>query len=283
MEIEGLIDALVGEIRQVKGVIAVVLGGSRARGTHKEKSDIDLGIYYSPERALDLETLNRVASHFDDERREQILTQPGGWGPWINGGGWLKVEGVPVDFLYRDLGKVRSVMAACLNGQVEIVYQAGHPLGFLSSMYMGEIAICKPLWEAERQDVTALKAQTWPFPRALQKALIDKFAWEISFSLGTAHKASQRKDVVYAAGSCFRSAACMLQTLFAVNGQYWLNEKGAVALVESFELRPRNFQARIESAFGALAAESEAIETAIDMLTGLAEETLRLSEVVGQV
>ena len=276
MEIETLIENLVGEIRKVAGVSAVVLGGSRARGTQQAKSDIDLGIYYQPEEPLDLLALNRVATRFDDARREQILTQPGGWGPWINGGGWLKVGGLPVDFLYRDLGKVSAVISACQAGQVEVVYQPGHPLGFVSAMYMGEIAICKLLWESQAGEVTALKAQAWPYPLALQKALIEKFAWEISFSLENARKAIPRGDVVYAAGSCFRSAACMLQTLFAINRQYWLNEKGAVALTENFELRPTNFRARIESAFGLLTAENQALQAGIDILDGLAVETQAL-------
>nr|WP_269779095.1 nucleotidyltransferase domain-containing protein [Propioniciclava soli] len=37
-----MVDALVG----VPGFEAVVLGGSRARGTHHGGSDVDLGLYY---------------------------------------------------------------------------------------------------------------------------------------------------------------------------------------------------------------------------------------------
>ena len=89
MEIETLIENIVAEIKNVPGVSAVVLGGSRARGMQSPNSDIDLGIYYHPDRPLDLQALNRVATHFDDTHRPNILTIPGGWGPWINGGGWL--------------------------------------------------------------------------------------------------------------------------------------------------------------------------------------------------
>jgi hypothetical protein len=38
------------------------------------------------------------------------LTAIGDWGPWINGGAWLTVEGKRVDLLYRELDKVRSVI-----------------------------------------------------------------------------------------------------------------------------------------------------------------------------
>jgi hypothetical protein len=273
MDIEKLIETVVLEIKKVEGVSAIVLGGSRARGTHTPKSDIDLGIYYRP---LDLKTLNHVAAQLDDDHRPQILTPLGGWGPWINGGGWLAVNTIPVDFLYRDLTRVAGVVDSCQKGQVEIFYQPGHPHGFVSSMYMSEIAICKLLWESERQEVSTLKTQTTPYPVALRRALIDKFAWEIDFSLGIASKSVSRSDTVYAAGCCFRAAACMLQCLFALNEQYWLNEKGAVALAETFPFRPPDFRARMESVFTALAADSQAISTAIDILAGLSADTAQL-------
>lgn len=278
MHIENLLDEIVNEVREVEGISAVVLGGSRARGTHSEKSDIDLGIYYHPDRPLDLDSLNQVATHFDDEHRLQILTPLGGWGPWINGGGWLTVRSIAVDFLYRDLKKVAGVIEACRNGQVEMAYQPGHPHGFVSSIYMGEVAVCKLLWESDRRELSALKAQTSPYPAALKRALVEKFAWEINFSLQIAHKSIARGDVVYAAGCCFRAAACMLQTLFAINEQYWLNEKGAVALADTFPLRPDGFKARIESAFTALAAEGQAIYQAIELLMELSTEITRLLE-----
>jgi hypothetical protein len=278
MIIDSLLVEIVAKLKQIEGVSAIVLGGSRARGTHTPKSDIDLGIYYHPDRPLDLAALNQVATHFDDGHRPQILTPLGGWGPWINGGGWLTVQSVPVDFLYRDLKQVSAVITACHHGQVEIAYQPGHPFGFVSAIYMGEIAVCKLLWESERGGVAALKALTSPYPAALQQALIAKFAWEIPFSLEIARKAAARRDVTYAAGCCFRAANCLLQVLFALNETYWLNEKGAVALAETFPRRPPQLQTRLEAAFTTLSAASHAIEAAIDILSELAQETMQIIE-----
>jgi predicted nucleotidyltransferase len=93
---------VVDRLQSVRGVAAIALGGSRARGTHTQKSDVDLGIYYQPENPIDLMALNRLASELDDDRGPNLVTPIGGWGKWINGGGWLRIEGVPVDFLYRD-------------------------------------------------------------------------------------------------------------------------------------------------------------------------------------
>ena len=65
---------------------------------------------------------------------------------------------------------------------------------------------------------------------------------------------------------------CMLQVLFALNRTHWLNEKGAVALAESFERKPERLQSRIRETFQLLDAKPESIRGAIANLVGLSEE-----------
>lgn len=266
--IESLLRHIVDKVKNVSGVKAIVLGGSRARGTSTSSSDIDLGIYYDSLQSLDLDGLGKVATILDDGKRADVITPIGGWGPWINGGGWLQIQSTPVDFLYRDLVKVGTVINSCINGNVEVFYQPGHPLGFVSSIYLGEVAICHPLWDPEGL-IADIKSRVSPYPVGLQKAVIDRFAWEIDFSIGIARKAIERADVTYAAGCCFRSAMCMLQVLFALNTEYWLNEKGAVAIANRFEMKPSDFQNRINEVFRLLDARPESISQAISLLNGL--------------
>jgi predicted nucleotidyltransferase len=45
MDVQDLITETVEQVKRVEGVSAIVLGGSRARGTHTPESDIDLCIY----------------------------------------------------------------------------------------------------------------------------------------------------------------------------------------------------------------------------------------------
>ena len=92
-------------LQEADGVVAVALGGSGARGTHRPDSDVDLGLYYRA--PLDTEALRRLASELSGDTVE--VTEPGGWGPWVNGGAWLTVESTPVDWIYRDLDHVRRV------------------------------------------------------------------------------------------------------------------------------------------------------------------------------
>lgn len=78
-------------LQEADGVVAVALGGSGARGTHRPDSDVDLGLYYRA--PLDTEALRRLAAELSGDTVE--VTEPGGWGPWVNGGAWLTVEGTP--------------------------------------------------------------------------------------------------------------------------------------------------------------------------------------------
>lgn len=262
------IHRVVERLQSIQGIAAIALGGSRARGNHTQKSDVDLGIYYNPENPLDVAALNHLASELDDNHRANLITPIGGWGKWINGGGWLKIEGVSVDFLYRDVPQVNCVINDCYAGQITIDYQPGHPHGFVSSIYMGEVAIALPLHDPHNV-LDDLKAKTTPYPIQLKQATINSFAWEISFSLFIAQKAVARGDVAYAAGCCFRSVACMNQVLFALNEEYLLNEKGAVAVANSFALCPQNYQQRVESVFGLLAVDAKSIMDAIAILEGI--------------
>lgn len=271
MNTSDLITEIVDRLKSVSGVEAVVLGGSRARGTHTESSDVDLGLYYTPSLPLDLAELTRVAAGLDDEHRPDLVTAPGGWGPWINGGGWLKVGGLPVDFIYRDLDKVERVISDCCAGRIEIAYQPGHPHSFVSSIYLAEAALCQPLWDP-RGTLARLKDRVIPYPPRLKQAILDAFWWEVDFSLGIAQKSVSRGDVAYAAGCCFRCVACLLQTLFAVNEQYWMNEKGAVALAADFQYAPSNLRERVEWTFEQLSGAGPSISEALQTLGELVED-----------
>lgn len=82
------------------GIVGIVLGGSRARDRHRLDSDIDIGIYYDETRGFDTKIVNKIAAQLDDDHRENLVSSLGGWGDWINGGGWLVVQGFHVDLIF---------------------------------------------------------------------------------------------------------------------------------------------------------------------------------------
>src|SRR5437588_510515 len=105
-----LLERITRALSQIDGIGAVALGGSWARGDADDASDFDIGIYYRPERPFSIEKLEALARELDDRHEPGLVTPYGEWGPWINGGGWLQIDGRHVDFLYRDLAKVTDVI-----------------------------------------------------------------------------------------------------------------------------------------------------------------------------
>ena len=277
METSTLITEIIEKLKTVAGIEAIVLGGSRARDTYTATSDIDLGIYYSPSTPIDLVALSKLATEIDDEHRADLITEVGGWGPWINGGGWLTVQQTPVDFLYRDLDKVSRIIQDCIEGRIEIAYQGGHPHAFTSNIYLSEVALCQPLWDPHGV-VAKLKSRVQPYPSELKRAIIRSFWWETDFSIRIAHKSVSRGDVSYAAGCCFRCVACLMQVLFAINEEYLMNEKGAVAIADGFKLAPVNLKTRVASVFEQLNESPKGIEAAIHTLQEILTECKALIE-----
>ncbi|WP_438024057.1 nucleotidyltransferase domain-containing protein [Sorangium sp. So ce233] len=278
----------------IPGVAAVVLGGSRSRGEAHADSDIDLGIYYEPERPPDLEALRALArelcasgpaqgvaplaKELHGSVPEDAVTPLGAWGPWINGGAWLEIEGRRVDWLYRDLARVRRVIEACRAGQVTCDYQPGHPHGFLDAIYLAEVHDCLPLVDREGA-LGPLKALVTPYPPRLRRALIDRFLWEAGFALDTAKKAAARSDVLYVSGCLFRAAACLVQVLFALNERYLSNEKGALRRARALSRCPEGFADRVEAALAAPGQGAEALLGSLGRMEALARETRDLCRV----
>lgn len=275
MNVQYTISSIVDNLKQIDGVNALVLGGSRARGTESPNSDIDIGIYYDSDQGLDISRLRQVAATLDDEHRENLVTEIGEWGPWINGGGWLKVNQIPVDFLLRDQNKVSKVIEQCVMGDITIDYQPGHPHGFVNSIYFAEIALCKVLWDPSGV-VGQLKSKTIPYPFAFQQSIIQKFFWEASFSLENGQKGVYKKDLSYIAGCCFRSISCLNQVLFAINESYLMNEKGAVAIANSFSIVPSKYSHRINEIFTLITEDPECLKIALNLIRDLIQETEHL-------
>ncbi|SEK72728.1 Nucleotidyltransferase domain-containing protein [Paenibacillus sp. cl141a] len=271
-QVDRLIKRITEELRGVPGVTGVVLGGSRAKGTARPDSDIDIGIYYDEAQGFKVEDIAKIAKELDDEHRDGIITSLGEWGAWVNGGGWLVIEGYHVDFLFRDVHRVSGIINDCSAGKVSAHYQTGHPHAYLNVMYMGEIAICRILWDSDNR-IQTLKAKTAPYPKPLQDAMIGNFTFEASFSLMLANKTASSDDITYVTGHCFRSISCLNQVLFAKNEMYCINEKRAVSMIETFSLKPANYKERLDQVITLLSSDTEKTKQATALLQDLIAET----------
>ena len=269
---------IVAALAETPGVAAIVLGGSRARGTACDDSDYDIGLYYSNARALDTNRLLDIAGRLADRPAATEVTPVGEWGPWIVGGAWLSIQGRKVDLLYREVEAVAQVIEACRSGSISMAYQPGHPHGFCSAIWAGEVALCQPLYDPDGL-VARLKAIALPYPKALRTALIRRFQWEISFSLDNAALAIARGEQTHIAGCFYRALACTAQVLFALNERYLINEKGALPEAASFHLTIPDLTARAAATWRRF-GEGD-FGSALATLRAMEQELARLSPPVG--
>ncbi|MFF9352494.1 nucleotidyltransferase domain-containing protein [Streptomyces sp. NPDC014734] len=249
---------LASRLASVPGVRAVSLGGSRARGTHRPDSDWDLGLYYRG--TPDVSALTSLASEAQGSPVE--VAGPGGWGPWVNGGAWLTVDGDAVDLILRDLDRVEAVWTDCREGRFEVNVQAGHPLGFWSPAYPGEVALCHVLADP-RGDLTALRNETLAYPEPLRTALVEA-SWEADFSVANARKSAAADDALHVSLCLSRAFGVLAQSLHAHHRAWCLNEKGAVAAAAGMPDTPANFAARVGEALRGL--DGEAVDRAAELV-----------------
>lgn len=272
MNVEKIINEISTELKGTPGIVGVVLGGSRARGTNHATSDIDIGIYYDESAGFDVEAVSKIATKLDDDHRENLVTSLGEWGAWINGGGWIVVQGYHVDLIFRDIKKVSQVINDCLKGKVSTHYHTGHPHAYLNVMYMGEISISKILFERTNQ-ISDLKAKAKPYPKVLKDATIDYFMFEASFSLMFAKDTVDKDDISYVMGQCFRTISCLNQVLFALNEEYCINEKKAVRMIDNFSIKPKSYKQSIDKIVTLISSDPDRTREGIEMLQQLISET----------
>ncbi|MGW1377016.1 nucleotidyltransferase domain-containing protein [Streptomyces sp. NPDC002446] len=268
------VEVIADKAAQVPGVIGVMLGGSRARGTHRADSDWDLGLYYRGEP--DLAGLAALAAEVVGEPVE--VYGPGAWGAWVNGGAWLVLpDGSHVDWILRDADRVRRVWDECRAGRFEIGVQAGHPLGFWSPAYPGEVALGRVLSDTDGE-LARLKEATQDYPEALRAALTGAAVWDAGFSVAMAGKSYAAQDVLHAALCLSRAVGYLVQALYAHHGVWCLNEKGALAGAAALPETPSGFAdraaallarlGRTEEELGRTLAESERLVADVRAVVG---------------
>jgi predicted nucleotidyltransferase len=258
---------LAGKLAAVPGVAGVVLGGSRARNEHTPESDTDLGIYYRP--PLDVAALAELAREIGGPAAR--ITEPGEWGPWVDGGGWLTVDGGAVDWIYRDLDRVESAWRDAERGEYAFHAQTGHPLGVPDFAYPGELALGVILADPGGV-LAALQGPMRVYPPALAERLVAGL-WEADFLTGLARKAVSRGDSAYLAGCLFRLVGVCAHALHGAAGRWLVNEKGAVASAAGLPGAPEKFKQRVDAIFAALDGDPLHLTAAIDAAVDLTLDT----------
>jgi predicted nucleotidyltransferase len=247
-----LVSMLAERLGTIRGVKAVVLGGSHARGLARRESDIDLGILYSESDRFSIQCIRELASELNDTPAP-IVCGFYEWGPWVNGGAWLTIGGQRVDLLYRGLEHVERVIGDAEAGKYQLDYAQQPPFGFFSATYLGEVAVCIPLFDPDEL-VEGLKRQVADYPKALRRAVVQDQLWAAKLDLvAFAPKFALRGDV-YGTSACLtRAVNLVVLALYALNRKYVLSDKTAFAEIADFGLAPQAFGSRVQKTIADLA------------------------------
>lgn len=186
-------------------------------------------------------------------------------------GAWLNCGGSRVDWILRDLDRVRRVWADCREGRFEVGYQNGHPLGFWSPAYPGEVAL--GLVQADPDgELSALREETASYPEPLRTALMEASSqadWAIRF----AGKPAERGDVLYVSLCLSRAVGVLVQALFAADRRWCLNEKGALDAAERLPSTPAGFADRARAQLGCPGTTPESLLLTVSAAATLVTET----------
>jgi len=226
-------------LRDVPGVLAVVLGGSYARGTQREGSDVDIGIYYSETAPFSIAAMRGVAGQLS-AGTDPLVTDFYEWGPWVNGGAWIHTAAGKVDFLYRSVEHVERIICEAQAGVWHHHYGQQPPAGFYSVTYLGETQVCVALFDPQSA-IARLKDSVAAYPPKLKQAIVADSLWGAEFTLLFARKFAADADVVSTVGCLYRVAASLVQTLYALNETYFVSDKGALEATRRFPICPPGF------------------------------------------
>lgn len=201
---------IAGRLAQIPGVVAVTLGGSRGTGDARPDSDWDFGLYYRNR----IDPADVRALGWPGE-----VSEPGGWGPVVNGGAWLVVEGQRVDLCYRDVDEVLETVTEAEAGRFRIEALATYVAGIPTYVLAGELSLCKVL------------SGTLPrpaFPQALATSAPPRWRQLASMALRTATAHAWRGDVTATAANLGEAVIEEAQARLAEQRQWALNEKSIV-------------------------------------------------------
>lgn len=212
--VDGL-PAVVAEVADrladASGVLAVVLGGSRAVGAARVDSDWDLGIYYRSRQAAFTPASIRALNY------RGTVSELGEWGPLVNGGAWFHVEGTDIDVLFRDLDTIDEYAAQAEQGLFDVLVQPGTIVGSPTYLPVGELACCRVLHGQLRQPEH--------YPPALAVSAEKIWRGKASVNLMFARGYAGLSDAVGTLGMLTQAVYCEAHARLASQKQWALNEK----------------------------------------------------------
>jgi predicted nucleotidyltransferase len=270
-----LVQAAVDALRSVRGVRALVLGGSYARGTDRADSDLDLGVYYSEAVPFSVEDIRQIAKRLSGNENF-VVTDFYEWGPWVNGGAWIPADVCKLDLLYRNIEHVERTIAQAAQGVTHHDYDQQPMSGFYSVIYLAETDVCLPLYDPSGI-IAQIKAKVVSYPPQLKQSITAESLWGAEFALSFARKFAAAGDIYNTVGCLSRIAAHLTQVLYALNETYFISDKGALHAIASFPIFPADYPRTIARVLGQPGTTQETLLRSVGLLKTAWRQVVTLS------
>lgn len=267
-----LLERIVDDLLQIEGVKAVVLGGSYASGLATAESDLDLGIYYTSDTPFQIEAVRELAGKY---AAGEMPTVTGfyDWGPWVNGGAWIKTGSGPVDFIYKNIQQVAETIEQAKKGNWENHFDQQPPYGFSSIIYLAETYYCVPLYDPDKV-IETFKKEVKDYPPALRQSVVQQSLWAAEFTIWQAERLAMKNDIYNTVGCLTRAVKHIVTAVFALNRIYPLGDKRAMELIECMEIRPHGFSGTVSEV---LSCRPDSLPVNVDTLRVLFESVKALA------
>ena len=240
-----LLDNITNSLKKIDGIKGVVLGGSYATGMATESSDLDIGIYYMPESPFDIQKIKQLAASLADQE-SPVVTGFYEWGPWVNGGAWIKTANDKVDFLYKNIEQIIATIDNAQNGIWENHFEQQPPYGFSSIIFLAETHSCIPLFDPEGI-IDRLKESVRQYPQKLKHAVVQQSLWAAEFTIWQGESFAAKGDTYNTVGCLTRAVKNIVTALFALNERYPMGDKRAISILEKAVIKPDHLTQKINT------------------------------------
>lgn len=227
------------------GPYGIALGGSHAKGTSDDLSDVD--IYVFAPRVLPRLDRSRMISDALGEAAADISS----WGqdePFVQGGTDFRFRGRPVECWLRNAEQVGAALAACKRGEIRREYSIWATMGFFDHVVLADVHAMRVV-----EDLYGLLAR-WKemvatYPEALRQAILEQFMREAAFWPDNFHyeTAVEREDTIYTSAIVQQVLHALVQVVFGLNRAYFPGDKKLTHALEKLPVKPEAFTSRLQT------------------------------------
>jgi hypothetical protein len=144
-------------------------------------------------------------------------------------------------------------------------------------VYFAETHYCVPLHDPDGE-IAALKQAVVVYPDAMQTRILQDSLWGAEFSMWACARFADLTDAYNAVGCMSRAAQYLVQALFALNREYFLNDKQVNRILAQFARCPRDCASRIATVLASPGRDADELRGSLDALWQVWAEAVSLTE-----